>query len=269
MSEWGSYFQGKRVWVTGASSGIGREIAELLGAARVPTVVSARREDRIEELARRHESLHPFPLDLAEFNSIDEKATRVWDLLGGVDILINNAGMSQRFLFAEADPEVLRQLVDVNLTGTMLLTRAVVTRMLAAGGGHIVTVTSLAMRLPTPMRTVYTAVKAGQHGLFDSLRGEVEPKGIAVTLAVPGVVQTEISKQSVTASGEKYGITDRNQAQGMPADQCADAILAGVARKKREFRVGMTPKLRLGVFMRRFLPGLYFRLISRVKVSGT
>jgi short-subunit dehydrogenase len=269
MSNWVDYFSGKRVWVTGASSGIGRALVEALGDAGVSTVASARREDRLSELVDKHKTVRALPMDIADFAAAEEMATRAWDLLGGVDVLINNAGVSQRFVFSEADADVLRRIVDVNLTGTMLLTRATVSRMLAGGGGHLVAVTSLAARVPTPLRTVYTAAKMGLHGLFDSLRGEVEPQGIAVTLVVPGMVNTEISQHSVTAAGEHYGVTDRNQADGMSPEACAQQILAGVAKRRREVSVAMNPKLRFAVFMRRNLPGLFFKIIAKAKVSGT
>ena len=116
---------------------------------------------------------------------------------------------------------------------------------------------------------MYSASKMGLHGFFDSLRGEVEPRGIAVTLVVPGMVRTDISANAITASGAAYGITDRNQANGMPPDQCARRILSGVARRRREFIVAMVPKLYLGIFLRTFLPNLYFKMIAKVKVSGT
>jgi short-subunit dehydrogenase len=268
MADWRSYYSGKKVWITGASSGIGRAIAEALGKAGVSTVVSARREDRLTELAQKHDSVRALQMDVADFAALEEKTARAWDMLGGVDILINNAGMSHRFLFAEAEPDVLRQITDVNFSGTMLLTRAAVSRMLAAGKGHIVTVTSLAPRVPTPMRSVYTASKTALHGLFDCVRAEVAPHGISVTLVIPGLVRTEISESAATADGSAYGIMDANQANGMPPAQCAIRILRGVARRRREFSVALSPRLVLGMFLRRYLPRLFFALIARVKVHG-
>ena len=168
---------------------------------------------------------------------------------------------------AEAEPEALQRIIDVNLAGPMHLTRAVVARMLAAGGGHLVTITSLATRIQTPQRTVYTAAKMGLHGLFDSLRGEVEPHGVAITLIVPGFVRTEISESAVTANGDAYGMTGDQHARGMPPDRCAQRILAGVAARRREFSVAVTPLLRYAAFVRRYLPWLYFKLIAKAKVT--
>jgi len=267
MEKWSNYFSGKRVWVTGASGGIGRAMVEALGEAGVDVVASDIREDLLSDLAQRFDSVRTLPMDITDSAAVDEKATRAWDLLGAVDILMNNAGVSQRSLFAETNPAVLRRIIEVNLIGTMLVTRAVVARMLAGNGGHLVTITSMAARVPTPQRTMYSAAKMGLHGLFDSLRGEVEPKGIAVTLVLPGVVRTDISAHAMTASGDAYGITDRNQAAGMPPDECAGKILNGVAAHRREFTVAMVPKLRLAVFVRRFLPALFFKLIAKAKVT--
>ena len=267
MSNWTNYFNGKRVWVTGASSGIGKALVEALGQAGISTVASARRADRLSELVDRYECVRALPMDTTEFTTIDEMAMRAWDLLGGLDILINNAGVSHRFLFADAEPEVLRRVIDVNLIGTMLITRAVIARMLAAGGGHLVTITSFAVRVQTPQRTAYTAAKMALHGLFDGLRGEVESKGIAVTLVVPGFVRTEMSERAVTADGDAYGVIGDQHARGMPPDRCAQRILTGVAARRREFTVALTPLLRYAAFVRRYLPRLYFILIAKAKVT--
>ena len=267
MAEWGTYFAGKRVWVTGASSGIGRSLVDALGLAGVATIASARREEQLSELAERYPSVHALPLDIAAFATIDEMATRAWDILGGVDILINNAGVSQRATFAESDPKALQRVLDVNLAGTMRLTHAVLSRMLAAGGGHIVTITSYAARIPTPLRSAYTAAKMGLHGLFDCIRSEVATQGIAVTLVVPGFVRTDISRNAVTETGERYGTLDEGLADGMPPDVAAEKILTGIARRRREFALAVTPRFAFGHFMRRVFPGIFFRLVAKARVT--
>jgi short-subunit dehydrogenase len=266
MADWRRYFVGKRVWVTGASSGIGNEIVRALGAAGVNTIASARRLERLEELASSFESVTALPLDIVDFGSIEEVTMRAWDQLGGIDILINNAGISHRFLFAEAEPASLQRVVDVNLNGTMYLTQAVLKRMLAAGGGHIATVTSYAIHVPTPHRTVYTAVKRALHGLFDALRTEVDDKGITITLAVPGMVRTEIGHHAVTAGGGEHGKLDSILAEGMTAEDCAERILRGVAARRREFAVAVVPKLLLGRFLHHNMPGLFYILLKKFRV---
>ncbi len=267
MADWGTYFAGKRVWVTGASSGIGRSLVDALGSAGVVTVASARREVALTELAERYPSVHALTMDIADFDSIEEMAKRAWDILGGIDVLINNAGVSQRSVFAESDPAALQRVLDVDLSGTMRVTHAVLNRMLAAGSGHLVAITSFAARVPTPVRSAYTAAKMGLHGLFDCIRSEVASRGIAVTLVVPGWVRTDISRNAITATGEKHATMDDGLAAGMPADTAAERILTGIARRRREFSVATTFRFRYGYFMRRFFPSLFFKMVARAKVT--
>jgi short-subunit dehydrogenase len=213
-ASWQSYFAGKRVWVTGASSGIGQALVQLLGSADVQTLASARREDRLEALAAQYPSVQVLPLDLAATDRIAETAARAWDLLGGVDVLINNAGISQRASFVESDPEALERVIDVDLKGTMRLTHAVASRMLRAGTGHLAVVSSAVTLIPAPLRSAYAAAKMGLHGLFDVLRSELGPHGISVSIVVPGFVRTEISQHAVTATGGEHGQLSGHQASG-------------------------------------------------------
>lgn len=267
MANWIDSFKGKRVWVTGASSGIGAAIVRALGEAGVATLASARREERLRELSLAYPSVSTLRLDLAERESLGEAAARAWDQLGGVDILINNAGVSQRSLFVDADPAALERILEINLISTMRLTHAVASRMVTQGAGHIVTVTSMAAKIPTPQRTAYAAAKSGLHGLIDAMRGELEPQGVALTLIVPGFVRTEISTHAVTESGGEHGRVDPNQEGGHSPESCARETLVAVARGRREALVAMAPKLWVALLLRRVAPGLLWRTLSRTSVT--
>jgi short-subunit dehydrogenase len=266
-SRWQRYFAGKRVWVTGASSGIGRALVEALGGAGVATLASARNAEALDELAGQFESVSALPLDIVDVDALDEKTARAWDMLGGIDILVNNAGISQRFAFADGEVAALRRVIDVNLTGTMALTHAVIKRMLAAGSGRLVTVTSWITRLPIPLRTMYAATKFALHGFFDALRGEVESQGIGITLIVPGIISTPISQHAVSASGTAHGGMDTMLAQGLPVGVSAERMLRGIAREKREFAVARTPRLLYGALMRKIWPSFYFKAVSKVRTA--
>ncbi len=262
-----SYFTGKRVWITGASSGIGYALADALGGAGVATLVSARRRDRLDALAARHASISVLELDLADRDSIADAAARAWDMTGGIDVLINNAGISQRSAFVEAQPAALERVINVDLLGTMRLTQTVAARMVTVGSGHICAVTSVAAKIPTPQRTAYAAAKAGVHALFDAMRGELEPVGITVSLAVPGYVNTEISTHALTGTGAEHGVIDRNQATGRSAESCAGEILRGLAKRKREFYVSMAPRIWLGLALRRVAPGLLWKTLAKARIT--
>lgn len=267
MADWKKYFAGKRVWVTGASSGIGEALVNALGEAGVSTLASARRVDRLEALAANHESVSILPLDLENRADIQEVVARAWDQLSGIDVLINNAGITQRARFVESDPAALERVVDVNLLGTMRLTHAVTARMNHQGSGHLVVITSVVAKIPTPQRTAYAAAKRGLHGLFDAMRGELEPRGISITIAAPGFVKTEVSQHAVTETGEEHGMLDPNQASGHTADACALDILKGVAKRKREFFVSMAPKIWFALFLRTVAPGMLWRILARAEVT--
>ena len=264
---WERHFRGKRVWVTGASSGIGEAIADALGQAGVRTLVSARRDDRLAELAARHESVAVLPLDLSRLDAIEEAVSAAWDLLGGVDMLINNAGISQRSTFVETDPAALERIIQIDLLATMRLTHAVAARMSRQRSGHLVAITSVVVRVPAPLRSAYAAAKAGLHGLFDALRGELEPRGIAVSLVLPGFVRTEISRHALSETGEERGVMDPNQEGGHSAASCARQILNGLARRRREFLVATSPRLRVAMLLRRWAPWLLWRILAKVSVT--
>ena len=267
MTDWQPYFSGKRVWVTGASSGIGAALVDLLGEAGVPTLASARREDLLRALEAKHPSVSIIPIDLNDPDALAEAVARAWRMLGGVDVLVNNAGISQRSIFVEADPLALEKIIRVDLIGTMRLTHAVAARMAERGSGHLVAVTSIAAHVSPPMRSAYAAAKAGLHGLFDAMRGELEPLGIAISLVVPGFVRTEISTHAVTGTGGEHGVVDPNQEHGQDAAACARAILRGLARRRREFTVSMSPRLRVALFLRRCAPWLLWRILARARVT--
>lgn len=266
MSNWLDYFRGKGVWITGASSGIGRGLAETLAKNDVRVLVSARRADVLDQLAETYATVQALAFDISDESVLAEVATRAWDLLAGIDVLINNAGVSQRARFAETDPTVISGLFATNLLGPTRLTREVVGRMVQQGHGHVVAMSSYVVRVPAPTRTVYAASKAALHGLFDSLRLEVAPQGVDVTLVLPGFVKTEMSESAMTASGENHGVLDARHAKGMSPERCANRILSGVAKRKRQFSVALAPILVLGSVLRRLTPKLFHRIMSQMQM---
>ena len=283
----GAAFSGKRVWVTGASSGIGAAFLDILGAAGVRTIASAPESECGKIDTTDHPTVQVMPFDLTDRSAIGDVVTRVWDLYGGVDVLINNAGISQRSLFAETEPEVLERVLQINLIGTMWLTRDVVRRMiddrnaLREGGQHrgqlrgqhrgqhrrIVVISSYAAWVPVPQRTAYSAAKAALISMCDSLRAELLEHRIGVTAVVPGTVRTAISVNAVTGNGSPHARLDPNQAAGMAPEQCALRILDGVARGRRQFAVAVPPKLLFAKVVRTVAPRLFDRIISKARVT--
>jgi len=261
-------FSGQIVWLTGASSGIGEALAFAFARAGARLVLSSRRRDELEGVRRRCERADDHlvvPLDLTESATFPAVVVEVLARCGHVDVLINNGGVSQRALAMDAAPAVERALMEVNYFGPVALTKAVLPSMLARGSGHVVVVSSVMGYLGTPGRSTYAAAKHALHGYFDSLRAEVWQRGIAVTLACPGYVKTNVSANALGPRGETHGQTDATHERGIAPEKCAAAILRGVARRREEIYVGGWEVA--GIYLKRFAPWLLSRIVRRMKFS--
>jgi dehydrogenase/reductase SDR family protein 7B len=255
----------QRVMITGASAGIGRALALELADRGASLVLAARREEALQAVRaacvnpERHQVI---ALDLEDAASLAEKAVAIEALTGGgIDMLINNAGLSLRGLASDTTVAVDRRIMEVNYFGPIALTKALLPGMLARRHGHVVVVSSIVGHISTPMRSAYAASKHALHGFFDALRAEVHDQGIRVTLLLPGYVRTDISLHALGPDGQPYGRMDDNQAGGMPAETCARQMVDAIERGRAEVVVSR-PYERFGRWLGRHLPAL-FRIIVR------
>jgi short-subunit dehydrogenase len=261
-------YQGKVVWITGASSGIGAALASAFAARDATLVLSARRRDRLDAVrtacthAERHRIL---PLDLTETTAIPAAADSVLSQQGRVDILVNNGGITQRSLVKDTGMEVDRRIMETNYFGAVALTKAVLPSMLARRSGDIVVISSLVGHFSTPLRSAYAASKHALHGFFDALRAEVYADGLHVMLVCPGFIRTDISLHALTADGSPQGSMDASQAAGLAPEKCAAQILAGLDRRKDEIITGGRETRYL--LLHRFFPALFRRAIRTAKVT--
>ncbi len=256
------------VWITGASSGIGEALAYAYSEKGARLVLSSRDEGRLREVRSRcaEPGKHlVVPLDLRDTPSVVARCAEVLEHMGHVDILINNGGISQRSLAMETPLDVDRMIMETNFFGTISLTKAVIPSMKERGSGRIVVISSLVGRFGTPLRSAYSASKHALHGFFESLRAEVWDLGIGVTLVCPGFIRTNISVNALTGDGSPQGTMDEAQAHGMPPDACAWKIIAAVEKGKSEVYIG--GKELMGVYIKRFAPGLFDRIIRKARVT--
>lgn len=262
-------FQDKVVWVTGASSGIGEAIAKEFAAKGAKLVLSARKVEELErvkqELNLGDDKVLVLPLDLIEHDKMEEKAQAVISKFGRIDYLINNGGVSQRSLAIDTKLEVDKKLIDINLLGTIAITKAVLPYMVKQKSGHIGVITSLTGKFGTPMRSAYAASKHGLHGFFDSLRAEHFKDNIQVTLICPGFIRTKVSINALTGDGSSQGTMDNATGKGISAEECARRIVKGISKEKEEILVGN--KEVYAVLVKRFFPKLFSRLIKKAKVT--
>ena len=221
---------GKTFWITGASSGIGKALAQAFAKEGAHLILSGRRTEALQDVA---DSISTdtliLPFETTNWDALEEVATRAISWKGNVDGLINNAGISQRSLAIDTDPTVYRQILDIDLLAPILLTQQILPHMVERGSGHIIGISSVAGRIGVPLRTAYCAAKHGLIGYLDALRAETEmAHGLQITTVLPGSVRTDVSRNALSADGSRRGVSDNVIDNGMNPNDCARQIVEGV-----------------------------------------
>ena len=261
-------FTQQYVWITGASSGIGEALCHAFAEEGARLVLSSRRPAELERVRARcaRPGDHVIvPLDVTRPETCPAAVAGVLARCGRIDVLVNNAGVSQRAFAVDATPEIERALMEVNYFGPVALTKAVLPSMCARRSGQLLVVSSVMGYLGTPGRSTYAAAKHALHGYFDSLRAEVWRDNIAITLACPGYVRTAVAANALGPRGRSDDADIRTPPRGIAPRRCAAAILNGVARRRREVYVGGWEVA--GIYLQRFLPGLVARIVRRMTFS--
>jgi short-subunit dehydrogenase len=184
--------------ITGASSGIGEAMVNLLGEAGIPVVIVARRVDRLTELAERYADVEVLAQDLSTAEGVDAVVRRVTDPDRPIDLVVNNAGFGTSGDFHALDPDRMRDEVALNVVALTLISRAALGVMVPRGRGYLLNVSSVAGFQPAPKLAVYAATKAYVTSLSESLHEEARGTGVHVTALCPGLTRTEF--QSVSNS---------------------------------------------------------------------
>ena len=259
------YFKDKVIWITGASSGIGKALAQLLiQHTTAQLILSARNETALKAIAdacHHSQRILILPFDLESHFDANNMVQQIIHQFGKIDILINNGGISQRAMALETSEQIERKLFEINYFSYIKLTKAVLPHMIQKGYGHIVVMSSIAGKFGFYLRSTYSATKHALHGYFESLRLEYEKKGILVTIVCPGKVKTNVSINAITSEGNIHGKMDESHQNAMHADVAAKIILKAIAEKKEEVLVGK--KEILMVDFKRYCPVLFNWLIRK------
>ncbi len=227
---------GKTIWITGASSGIGAALARAFAHAGARLILSGRRHDALASVAAGIGG-QPFvlPFEAIDLAALPGIVAQAWDWQGGIDLLVNNAGISQRSLAIDTTMDVYRRIMEVDFFAPLALTQLVVPRMIARGSGHIAAVSSVAGKVGSPLRSGYCAAKHALIGYCDALRAECElAYGIGVTTILPGSVRTAIATNALLGDGAVRGMSDTNIDNGMDPDEVARQVLDGLRAGARE-----------------------------------
>ncbi len=262
-------YQDKVIWITGASSGIGKALAKAYYNDDAKLILSSRRQQALEETKNEinpdAEDIKILPLDLTQSATFDDLTKQAVSLFGKVDVLVNNGGISQRSLLLDTEPETLRTLMEVNFFGASLLTKAILPHFIERKNGHIIVVSSVTGKFGTRLRTGYSASKHALHGFFDSLRHELYEHHIDVTIICPGFIKTNISLNALKGDGTAYGIMGDNHKDAMAPDDMVRKIWGKLYKRKNEIVVSAF-KERFAVALKRISPALLNKILKKSKV---
>ncbi len=262
-----SKIAGKTIWITGASSGIGKSLALALSSRNCNLILSARNAGALQEvksLCGNGDNIAVLPLDLNDHEGMNEVVNKAVSLFGKVDILVNNAGISQRSLIKDTDFSVYKKLIDIDYLGTVALSKVILPHFIQNQSGHYVTVTSLMGKFGSPYRSGYCGAKHALHGFFDVMRMEHEKDGINVTLVCPGFVQTNVAKNALTADGSPQEQDDEATQNGVTPEYAAQKMIAAIEKDKFEVYIG--GKEIKGIYLKRFFPKLLHKVVLKSQV---
>lgn len=266
----------KVVWITGASQGIGEALAKEFARLGAKLILSSRRPEELERVKASLSGLSVpdkvvvLPLDIAAgvevLKEVVSKAEAAFDG-AGVDYMVHNAASSRPKMAAlDASEEFLKATFDINVMGTIHLTRLLVPSMIRRGGGNIVLVSSIAGKIPSPAQTIYSASKHAVNGYFHSLRAEIADKNVKITVVCPGPIDTSSSEADKKSASSKLQVSERR----MPVSRCAELIVVAATHGLKEAWISYHPFLFL-LYLTQYLPSAGYAIIDKIgpnRVSG-
>lgn len=259
----------KVVWITGASAGIGEALAYEFNKKGNYIILSARRQEELERVKNNcinsEETVRVLPLDLTKPETFKAVAEQARSFQGRIDMLINNGGVSQRAIVAEASMDSVRRVMEINFFGSAGITKEVLPGMIEQKSGRIVVISSVMGKIGTKYRSAYAASKHALHGWFDCLRQEVHEHNVKVTLVCPGYIKTDVSKNALTADGSAFNKMGDAHQKAMDPPVFAEKLVNKLANGKDEIYIGGTEIL--SIYVKRFFPGLLNKILLRAKVT--
>jgi len=260
-------FENKTVWITGASSGIGEACALLFAKEKANLILTATRTEALIKTQGKciemGATCNILPYDLSQLEGIPLLVENALKCFGGIDVLFNNAGISQRGLSGDILFCVEKKIMDINFFAPVLLTKLVLPEMIKQGSGTIAVTSSIAGKFGFPLRSAYSASKHALYGYFETVQAEYYSQNIRVVMVCPGRVNTNISMNALEKDGNKHAVLDIGQAGGISADKAAKKIVNAIYKQKPEVMVG--GKELLMVAIKRFFPGISRLLVRKIK----
>lgn len=252
----------KVVIITGASSGIGESLAEVFAVGKSKVVLAARDQQKLEAVKSRLVALGNDVLCVTCDVSIESDCKNLIEqtvsCYGKIDVLINNAGISMRALFADVDLDVLRKIMDVNFWGTVYCTKFALPYLLQSKGS-LVGISSIAGKKGLPGRTGYSASKFAMEGFLETVRTENLKKNLHVLVACPGFTATDIRKNALSEKGNKQQASPREEGKMMTSTKVAGLIYEAIRKRKRDLLLTVNGKLT--VWLNKFFPSTIDKMV--------
>ena len=262
-------FEGKVVWITGASSGIGECLVYSFVRKGAIVIASSNEPQELERVKQNCGDLSGkvicVPFDLSDTSGLENIVKDQIEKTGRIDYLLNIGGISQRATIIETPLWLDRKIMEINYFGTIAITKAVLPYMIKQQSGHVLATSSISGRFGFPLRSAYSASKQALHGFFETLFIENKKYNIRSSVIIPGRVRTKISFRALDGEGREHGKMDDGLSKGITPEKAARMIIRGIIRNKREILVGSTELTML--FIRRYLPALFFWLADKIKPS--
>ncbi len=259
-------YQGKTVWITGASSGIGAELARQFAIEGARVIISSHDAGELEGVRQQLEpisaNVHSVVFNLGNPDEVASTAEKVLKEFGRVDVLMNNGGISTRAEATETSLEIDRQIMEIDYFSGVILTKALLPEMIKNGYGHIGVTSSISGKFGFPLRSAYAAAKHALFGFYKSVWAENNQKGIRVTLFSPGRVQTNISLLALEKDGKAHGKMDPGQAKGITPEKCARKMIRAMKRNRKDVLIGGSELVM--VWIHKYCKWLYYKLLNRI-----
>jgi short-subunit dehydrogenase len=256
------FFKDKVVVITGGSDGIGKALIDALIPLGAKIATCGRNQDRLYNLQVQYSShmLHTMVADVSSYSDCSSFIQSTIDTFGGIDILINNAGVSMRALMQETDVDVIKKVMDINFFGTVYCTKLALNSIIERKG-TIAGISSIAGYRGLPGRSGYSASKFAINGWLEALRTELLESGVNVMWVCPGFTSSNIRRAALNSKGQNQGESPMDESSMMSTEECAANIIKAVEKRKRTLVLTFNGKRT--VFMNKFFPSLTDKLVRR------
>jgi short-subunit dehydrogenase len=238
---------GHNIWVTGASSGVGEGMARVFHREGANVILSAQNRVELEKAAARMTEgtgrIHLAVFDITDPAGREAAARDVLERFDRLDVLVNNAGISQRSLAKDTGLDVDRRIMEVDFFGPIALTKLILPRFIQQQSGHFIVTSSVAGKHGVPFRTAYCAAKHALHGFFDTLRIEHYEDNIAVTMLVIAGIPSNVAKRALTANGTEFGRQDMGGKLKIMPEECGERVMHAMLERQQETMICIEPTI--------------------------